>query len=319
MRFRFFSLVISLAALLSAGAAFADTACPEGTVGFVNTETYEKVCLPINAIQGAQGAQAAPSAAQDAADVPAQDDAWGADSGAAENVDAATDVADAPAPAADGVNFVPRDPASPSVPAANQGVLPAVAMRNKAVSRADAIHDQLMQSGWSIDGGIGYGMVANIDLRLMAGYQHTFSKNMQFGIYLDANFKVGIIPDFTADILVVPSFIVTRGRFRFRLGIGLGVTVAREGDEDYIWEFLSSDAQRERYGNYDDDYYYYDDDDKMQTYTTFTFCPQLSFDWFLTGHAYYGFGLSIPLLIHSDFDDGIVPMMSADLHIGYKF
>ncbi|MBR4984978.1 MAG: hypothetical protein IKY83_04485 [Proteobacteria bacterium] len=283
MRFRISAVLLFCIYLITQN-AFAQDQCPEGYVSFINTKTYESICLPVNGNLQPEASQAAapeeaPAAAASqnvaaAAVEPAQPEAHNEDGESADgliwggNADKLEDAGEGAE-----ANMSPE----------------------KIYNESQIIHEGVMRPGWSILLGAGYGMEAAIDLKFMPGYHFQSGDDVaSFGLYLDFDFRPGIRPMFSMDVTLSPVLHVARGCFRFSLAIGLGafVYVNNYKEVDYTHEFS------EEFG------------------AAFELKPGLAFDWFLTANGFFGFGFSVPLLIHNG---GVIPWFNIDMHLGYRF
>ena len=270
--------------------AFAQDSCPEGYVSFINTKTYESVCLPANvspdnvpaAGQQAASHQDGPGEQEnfvednEAQDPNEQDGLIWGNSGTRQNVSVDQGNLDdqtALAPMTDVRDFMPE---------------------------SKRIHNDMMKAGWLVQLGFGYRVVAAIDVRLMTGYHFESSDEVaSFGLYLDLDFGPGYDPNFSMDATVTPTLHVSRGIFRYSLGLGLGVFIIRDYKYTDRW---------------DDDY-----SKTIETSPSFELKPWMAFDWFFSGKAYMGFGFTVPILIMNEQLGDVMPWFSMDLHIGYRF
>ena len=274
--------------------AFAQDSCPEGYVSFINTKTYESVCLPANVSPDnvpAAGQQAAShqdgpgeqenfvedNEAQD----PSEQDGliWG-NSGTRQNVSVDQGNLDdqtALAPMTDVRDFMPE---------------------------SKRIHNDMMNAGWLAQIGFGYRLVSAIDIRLMTGYHFGSSDEVaSFGLYLDVDLGPGYEPHFSMDITVTPTLHVSRGIFRYSLGLGVGIFILSDytDDADVINNGGDFDAK------------------VLKSSPSFELKPWMAFDWFFSGKAYMGFGFTVPILIMNEQLGDVMPWFSMDLHIGYRF
>ena len=296
--------------------AFAKEECPPGYISYVNTETYQSVCLKADSEQtqtpDAADAQK-PADAQPSGDAAKADDAQSKDAsdeqsqdtvaGAPQNVTQVAPVDVTPkAYTAEGIRN-PQDAQPAPVPLTTQ--ISDWVSRNSSEEKEETSFQTLtMHDGWLLQIGFGYGMIANVDFKLLTGYAfYTGDDVAAFGLYLDADLRPGWLPQFSADISLDPTLHVHYKSFRFSLGIGLGIFLIKLFDDDTVLFDKTLNEVRVR----------------------FILKPTLAFDWFMNENAYFGFGVSMPLIFLTEEgdtsgDDSIVqPWVNLDLHIGYKF
>ncbi len=283
------SLPALIIALLLPHAAMAEEVCPEGTVGFVNIETSQLVCLPSAQLEN-QVASDTMVESDDSDNLEIQSDQQ-PEIDANDAVEDAAQETATPAPLADNNNDAVSMPITPK-------------------SRSEIIHDSLMQSGFQFDLGLGYGMIADVNFKLSLGYQFSMNSSLStFGLYLISNFKTGDEPLFDVDITLTPTLHISKGIFRFSVGLGLGLSAwNHELNDDWPLSHINDDYGLEKdYG--------------------FMFRPVISFDWFLSQKAFWGFTVDIPVVFVEYCDENkndhgsveTIPMVNFDLHIGYKF
>ncbi len=306
MNFRnIFATCVALFALSAPVSALADDTCPAGTTGFINVETYEKICIPnqppeqhVQTVQTTQSeSEQNEQTVQTAQSEPEQNEQT-------------AETAPVPAQAAENVTAQPVQTTQtlqnepPSLTPENTQPVISIVYPTLPQSPDQIIHENAKIPGWSMLFGLGYALLANIQLHVMTGY--SFGSNDSdagFGLYFDADINPGAAPDFEMDLDIMPALHVYHSTFRFTLGMGIGLSVAYDHETlDYFY-------------NVD----YYEDEEGPRTLCTFELKPNISFDWFLTNNAMFGFGLGVPLLISTTFDNTVMPEFNFDLHIGYKF
>ena len=168
--------------------------------------------------------------------------------------------------------------------------------------RIAQINATMKEPGVLMKLGLGYGLFLNADLKFLVGYKFGADGAAAFGLYLDLNMRPGVMPFYSMDVTVAPTVHAMAGRFMFSFSIGLGAFIEVGRD-----------------GNYSDDEEDYDDDDDFSAGGYFELKPALAFDWFLTPHALFGFGVDVPVYILSDSYSGAMASFSFDIHVGYKF
>ena len=298
------------ALMLMQNAAFADPSCPEGTVEFISTETHERVCIAAQFLQTLDNNQAesqpgAPNTSQtEPSDVPPEynadinsewieEDTFADDPGAPYvSPEDNTYPADIP----DNADYMPYPEymATPSVQ--NTGT------DNPPSDLQNDIHSSMMNSGVLLELGIGYGFLAAANIHIASGYQFKLNdKIASFGLYLDMNIKPGQDPVFSMDLAIDPTLHISKGQFRFSLGLGFGIYIVN--DRQWLLDMYNNDQ---------------DGYDNSAT-ALFQIKPRMSFDWFLSTHSYFGAALDVPMIISSQIDSGVAPMVNIDLHIGCKF
>ncbi len=302
MRNRLTAVIIMVCACLFAQTAFADD-CPEGTVGFVNMETYEKVCIPQNG-SSATSAEVNDTVKDIAADVKAVENQAAA--AATDTTPAVTATETAPAATA-----TDAAPAVTAFPVAQPSVQPFASNMSREMllrsyvdpkkERIAKINASMKEPGVLMKLGIGYGLFLNANLKFLVGYKFGAEGAAAFGLYLDLNMRPGMMPFYSMDVTVAPTIHAMAGRFMFSFSVGLGAFL-QYGDE----------------GRYSDDWEYYEDD-KPSTKGYFELKPALAFDWFLTNQALFGFGFDVPVYILAGDDSGAMASFSLDIHVGYRF
>ncbi len=292
--------------LLASNAAFAEPSCPEGMREFVDTETQERVCIPAAVMTAPASAQTDTN--QDAAKAP--------DSVAATNAVPSDEQASTASQPALAEQQQPRDnaqnPPAQTVVVAQANAYSGVVdvdygdgMGSNAgtKSREEEIRESVRRSGGTLELGMGYGFLANLNIHVAGGYHYQASDSIaSFGFYLDMNFKPGQEPLFAMDITVDPTLHITKGRFRFGVGLGIGAYLKKNWVD----------------GSYLDEYGYHNDY-HSEVFAAFELKPRLSFDWFLSTQAYFGASVDIPLVISKEVENNIEPMVNLDAHIGFKF
>ncbi len=178
------------------------------------------------------------------------------------------------------------------------------------------------ESGFTFDLGLGYGMIAAMNIRLSAGYQFNIpsADGLSFGLYTDFSLRFPY-PD-TFDWAVVPMLHVYSGNFRVSFGLGVGLIKA--------------------FGNYDDFLFDDEDIDNSNKVVRFTVKPEMRVDWFVDNHVLLGLGIDVPLIIYKERDTDydyyynqfgdiistnkthhsysrVSPWMSLNFYMGYKF
>ncbi|MBQ9817322.1 MAG: hypothetical protein IJM59_07660 [Proteobacteria bacterium] len=315
---------------------FAQDKCPEGYVSFVNTKTYESVCLPADVDASVKNAEdsAQPSASENAQQAGAEATGESVpETGSNQNIEASVNAANPPEAAVQ-ANPEPVAAQEPmDAPAEQNNVQPAesqqtyvtesmpetAAAEPNAVNMPETaaaepnddstfvtddvlnqkIHESIMAGGWVFEAGLGYSIVAAVDLKLLTGY-HFSSKDevAGFGLYLDVDLHPGAFPVFSMDCTIDPVFHVSTGHFQFSLAFGLGFFGVLNDDFDDSEDSLRS----KEFG------------------VRFELKPAMAFDWFMTEKAFWGFGLSVPLIILKESesrDSRVQPWFNMDFHIGY--
>ncbi|MBQ8035738.1 MAG: hypothetical protein IJ268_01980 [Proteobacteria bacterium] len=284
------SILLLLFLCFSAQAAFAQEQCPVGYVSFINTKTYESVCLPVDAMS--QPVIDKPEADKPEAD---QDILTGdAQDAGAEDADGYEDGEEAGDELIWGNGNI-AEPYGGYVEPSQNNVPQEVVTQ---LSESQLIHQGVMRPGWSVQFGLGYGMVDAIDIQLVTGYHFTTGDDVaSFGLYLDLDFRPGNSIDFSMDATVKPTLHVSKGNFRFSLALGLGI-----------------------FALVDESWSEWDGHETAKT-IAFALKPGLAFDWFLSENAFMGFSFSVPLIIGSEYftDMSVMPWFSLDLHLGYRF
>lgn len=278
MRLRLISVLLFGLCLLAQN-AFAQDKCPEGYVSFINTKTYESVCLPANVSpdnvsatgQADENAQDTGDDA-DASDPNEQDGLIWGNGGVQQN------------------GLVDPD---------DQTALAPMTDVREYLTESQLIHVEMMRSGWQVQLGFGYRIISAIDVRVVTGYHFASSDEVaSFGLYLDIDMGPGYEPHFNMDMTVSPTLHVSRGIFRYSLGLGLGVFILSDYKYSDGWE---------------------DDKKELKTSPSFELKPWMAFDWFLSKRAYMGFGFTVPILIMNEQLGDVMPWFSMDLHLGYRF
>ncbi len=316
MRFQIISILAGIVFVLASHPALAKDECPEGYVSFVNSETYQSVCLPVD-VEKTQAPDAnaeaqAASAETQAPEASAEENSGQTEAPATDNKNevptVATQAEETPQPPANinpaQLNVRPN----PVVPATVPAYQPAP-QDYAAYQTADtnSYYDEVRQSGWLLELGFGYGMIGNADFKFMTGWHFGSNDNVaSFGLYLDADLRVGWYPPFSMDWTLDPTLHVTVNSFRFSVGIGIGIfSILKEKYEDYL---------------------IYDSENSTSTgmRTLFEIKPTVAFDWYMTGNVFFGFGFSVPLIFLTgseqyDSDIFVQPWFNIDCHFGYKF
>ncbi|MBO4350601.1 MAG: hypothetical protein J6A01_06640 [Proteobacteria bacterium] len=310
--------------MLASHPALAKDECPEGYVSFVNSETYQSVCLPVG-VEKTQTPEANAEVQEPEAkaevqepEAKAEEESGQTESAAAEeNNEAETTAAtQATQPVEQPQQPAPTQPNSPQLNARPYPIVPATVPAYQpapqdyaAYQTADtnSYYDEVRQSGWLLELGFGYGMIGNADFKFMTGWHFGSNDNVaSFGLYLDADLRVGWYPPFSMDWTLDPTLHVTVNSFRFSVGIGIGIfSILKEKYEDYL---------------------IYDSENSTSTgmRTLFEIKPTVAFDWYMTGNVFFGFGFSVPLIFLTgseqyDSDVFVQPWFNIDCHFGYKF
>ena len=281
-------VALSLAGVLGlSGYATAKPECPEGYVGFVNTETYQTECLPADV-----GKKLSPEAA-------AQTKAEEAEPQNTET---------APKAEVQAVQVVPDTPQESS--ASQIQMAPRVQQVQAVYEEPEdyeteayepSIHDDMTSSGFYMQLGFGYAAALNLDIKALLGYHFGLdAKHASLGLYLDLDARPGFIPTFTMDLTLDPTLHITGDTFRFSIGLGLGIFYFDLMDS-FSWFADSEDFE------------------KNDSFVRFEIKPMLAFDWFLSSNTLFGFGFSVPLIFVLKDDQDLAAWFNLDFHIGYKF
>ncbi len=157
---------------------------------------------------------------------------------------------------------------------------------------AQSIKEAIRASGWELNIGIGYAMVASFDMRLTGGYHIGVDSldGLSFGLYGEFSGQLGFPMSLAFD--VVPMMHVHGESFRVSFGFGLGV-------------------------------FYISSSDYSFGTTLFEMRPEIRFDWFLSEHILIGVEASVPLLLANKNDSRdyrfIEPWFMFDIYFGYRF
>lgn len=174
----------------------------------------------------------------------------------------------------------------------------------------------ISSSGPEFNIGMGYGMIAAFDLRLMGGYQFALQNldGVAFGLYTDFSIRFPL-PN-SLDWALVPSLIVYGESFRVTFGLGIGVAA-----------FFANHSKNEY------DYDFTDDDGYMNKKALFQLKPEMRFDWFLSEHVLLGFNTDVSVFFYEEekelyydtpttkksVEKKAFPWLSLTVHVGYKF
>ena len=161
-------------------------------------------------------------------------------------------------------------------------------------AEALSVKNAMEASGWEINIGIGYCMIASFDLRLTGGYHFGVESldGLSFGLYGELGGQLGFPMSVTFD--VVPMMHVHGESFRVSFGFGLGMFYFSDGYED----------------------------EGSQGRALFEMRPEIRFDWFLSEHILIGVEAAVPLLLITNAVDNhsiADPWFTFDIYFGYRF
>lgn len=164
----------------------------------------------------------------------------------------------------------------------------------------EAILRSLAEGGFILEGGIGWGVPAALDLRFSMGYMFA-SPNMESGFSLSLDFYGLIkIPSYIS-LSIVPAYYFISGSFRMTTGLGFGFL-------HYFMHFQTGDPAAKDLIEHGDD-----------QNTFFIIKPTLLFDWFVTEDVFVGIGLEGAISVEMQPDDKFHPHFNVFFHSGYKF
>ena len=151
-----------------------------------------------------------------------------------------------------------------------------------------SIKNAMRSSGFELNVGIGYAMVASFDMRLTGGYHFGIDSldGLSFGLYGEFSGQLGFPMSVAFD--VVPMMHVHGESFRVSFGFGLGV-------------------------------FYISNSDELSGNTLFEMRPEIRFDWFLSEHILIGVEASVPLLLLDKSYKSVEPWFMFDIYFGYRF
>ncbi|MBO4350602.1 MAG: hypothetical protein J6A01_06645 [Proteobacteria bacterium] len=174
----------------------------------------------------------------------------------------------------------------------------------------DEIHDSIADSGFELQFGLGYGVIAAVGLQVKLEYSFAqMTDGMSLGLFTN----VALLMPYPNTLNWSAGPILHINGNRFRGGFGLGFGLFNIWDDNLFGE---SD------GYYDDYGYYHDYEKKNHVY--FSLIPRVECEWFVSKHLYLGFGLDFPLIFyHNDNKDKVSTAaglwFDVLLHVGYKF
>ena len=164
--------------------------------------------------------------------------------------------------------------------------------------RTESTLKSIAEGGFTLDGGIGWGIPAALDLRFSMGYMFA-SPNLESGFSLYLDFYGLIYKPSYISLSLVPAYYFISGSFRMTTGLGIGFLY-------YFNHYYNSSAHPIQE---------HSDDQKI----FFMLKPTLLFDWFVRENVFLGVGMEGAFSVEMQPDDKFHPHFNIFFHVGYRF
>ena len=301
-------------------AAYAENACPEGTIAYRQVKTGHIVCFQTENVSVAEAPANEAGFAdtqQTGVHVEADSDA-SMDAKAGDGFAGAKDESQMEAVADASENDLEASPVQPqdapeealfSIPEHRpevKQILMARAIQAMADEEIQNIAQSILDGGWELEFGFGLGKGNGFayGFRFAGGYVFSSSTSINFGLLAEGAFQFEWSSLVSAYATLTPTIGLIGDSFYLKIGLGFGFMDAVIPQVSY-------------YAVVEDGNYKLKSREKNRNVVSFAVKPAIHTQHFLTEHAYWGIGLEIP--ISAPLDDDLTAFVELFISAGYKF